>query len=130
MRVLAVIIALMFVGAATQQSVAPVSPSDCLPKVFGLVGVFQNFNLQNFLADQRYNKQVVAAVLETLKTCAAFLPVPQLAQSVSCKSVFSNAMSLLKAMLWDLTSRNWTKLATDRASFMTTISSARSACSK
>ena len=129
MRVLAVIVAFMFVGAALQQSIAPVKTQDCLPKVFGLLSVFQTFDLKTFLADQKYNQQVVAAVLDTVKACAALLPVPQLAQA-TCKSLVSNALSLLKEMAKDLVTRNWTKLASDRTAFMASLTNAKSVCSK
>ena len=128
MRVLAVFVALMFVGASLQQSIAPVNSNDCLSKAFGLMSVFKDFNIQTFLIDQRYNKQIITAVLDTVKTCVAVLPIPRLAQSVSCKSLLLNAVSLMKSMVWDLTSRNFDQLSTDMKSFMSSISTARSVC--
>ena len=129
MRVLAVIIALLFVGASIQQ--LPIS-NECMFKGFELLPLLQKLDMEALKTNTDYASTLISKVIIAANICFKTMPTQKLGVTINaqCKENLVAIVDTLKGIVSNFLKREFTSLATTVSTLKAKVSAARSACSK
>ena len=127
MRVLAVFVALLFIGSSIQQ--LPIS-NECMFKGFELLPMLQKFDLEKFKTSTEYASTLISKAIIAANVCFKSMTAPKLTAVIGteCKSSVQAVISTLRTLAGKFVSRDFSSITADVSTLLSKVSAAKSAC--